>query len=390
MAETASISKTRALRETCFRGNHIGTDRAGTADLGNALDGIRIWNDAGDNTIGGTAEGAGNVIAYSGIHGASLFDNAGTGIAIRRNSIFGNRDLGIALGEDGVTTNDALDADGGPNNLQNFPELKFANTDGASTTVLAAMHGERNTTFTIEYFANSTADPSGYGEGAMFLGSDTVTTADDGDVVFVSILPVPAAVGAFVTATATAPDNSTSEFSEAVPLEVGLRISGTVYEDIDGDGEVSGAQGRPGVDVTICLDDGNGVPDSADTRLATLQTDAGGGYEFPSLAAARYWISVDSRTLAPEGGLNAGFDQADVWAEQTYGTAGALCDDGTGSESHSPDSRPVSRRATTRDLGHSRRARKGRTRQRGFAGRGHLRGRFRFQFLGRGQYSRRR
>jgi hypothetical protein len=40
---------------------------------------------------------------------------------------------------------------------------------------------------------------------------------------------------------------------------------------------------------------------------------------------------VDSRTINPDAGYNGGFGLGDVWAEQTYGVAGARCDDGTGS-----------------------------------------------------------
>lgn len=55
---------------TLILGNHIGTNLAGTADLGNEGDGIRI-DGGSDTVIGGAATGAGNLIAgnnASGIH----------------------------------------------------------------------------------------------------------------------------------------------------------------------------------------------------------------------------------------------------------------------------------------------------------------------------------
>ena len=51
-------------------------------------------------TIGGTASGAGNVIAYNG--GAGVFLEQGYGIPIRGNSIHDNAGLGIDLGPAGV------------------------------------------------------------------------------------------------------------------------------------------------------------------------------------------------------------------------------------------------------------------------------------------------
>src|SRR2546421_4576233 len=41
-----------------------------------------------------------------------------------------------------------------------------------------------------------------------------------------------------------------------------------------------------------------------------------------------YWIAVDSRTIAPSS-ASAAFG-ARPWAEQTFGPAGALCDNGNG------------------------------------------------------------
>jgi YVTN family beta-propeller protein len=48
-------------------GNYVGTDVTGTATLGNAFAGIQIDSQASGNTIGGSAPGAGNVIAASGL-----------------------------------------------------------------------------------------------------------------------------------------------------------------------------------------------------------------------------------------------------------------------------------------------------------------------------------
>ena len=66
-------------------GNYIGLDRNGTADLGNANQGVAIFNSASGNTIGGTAPGAGNVVS----------GNNGEGIVIRGvgttlNAVLGN------------------------------------------------------------------------------------------------------------------------------------------------------------------------------------------------------------------------------------------------------------------------------------------------------------
>jgi len=50
---------------TLIEGNKIGTDVSGTRPLGNLLDGIHAQDGASYNTIGGTAAGAGNTIAFN-------------------------------------------------------------------------------------------------------------------------------------------------------------------------------------------------------------------------------------------------------------------------------------------------------------------------------------
>src|SRR4029079_18068767 len=87
---------------TIVQGNLIGTDFTG-ATLGNAGEGIYVQNASA--TIGGTAVGAGNTIAFNAGGGVVVHTSA-TGVAIRGNSIFNNTGLGIDLQPAGVTAND--------------------------------------------------------------------------------------------------------------------------------------------------------------------------------------------------------------------------------------------------------------------------------------------
>jgi hypothetical protein len=66
------------------QGNLVGTDVNGTADLGNSSHGINI-EVPGNNTIGGTAAGAGNVISGNGGSGIRMF--AATGVVVQGNYI---------------------------------------------------------------------------------------------------------------------------------------------------------------------------------------------------------------------------------------------------------------------------------------------------------------
>ena len=107
---------------------------------------------------------------------------SGTGNMISSNSIYSNGALGINLGSDGVTLNDANDADSGPNNLQNFPVLDSVKFDLGAKKVF--VHGYlqsiSNSVYTLEFFTNKIGDNTGYGEGQTYLGSAQVTTDSTG------------------------------------------------------------------------------------------------------------------------------------------------------------------------------------------------------------------
>ena len=116
------------LGATCvIQGNFIGTNAAGTVAIGNTLHGIIITGGAHNNQVGGTAAGAGNLIAF----------NGGAGVLIGVDAVNFNSDAGVgnpccAIPSSqwrprhrperiGVTANDGNDPDTGGNNLQNFP-----------------------------------------------------------------------------------------------------------------------------------------------------------------------------------------------------------------------------------------------------------------------------
>lgn len=194
-----------------IQGNLIGLNAQGTGPLPNVFAGIECSFNSSDNTIGGTAPGAGNKIAFNGGPGVRLSE--GTRTAVRGNSIFSNGGLGIDLGPEGVTANDDFDADAGPNNLQNFPVLTSVMFSGNSTSIQGTLNSTPNATFQIDFYSSAALDPSGNGEGASFFGSTSITTDSNGNANINVTFPVSLGSRRVVTATATDADGNTSEFS---------------------------------------------------------------------------------------------------------------------------------------------------------------------------------
>jgi hypothetical protein len=205
-----------------IRGNYIGVAEDGITALPNTLHGIAISN-ASDTVVGGSEPGAGNIIAYNGFAGVTVATNVSPPAQrnlISRNSIFSNVQLGIDLGFNGVTANDASDADTGANNLQNYPVLTSANASSGATTLQGNLNSLANTSFTIEFFVNSECDGSGFGEGKSFLGATKVKNWGNDARIYIAF-PVDVHVGQFITATATEPSGNTSEFSQCIAVKAG-------------------------------------------------------------------------------------------------------------------------------------------------------------------------
>ncbi|MCP4901634.1 MAG: hypothetical protein GY906_32115 [bacterium] len=216
------------------QGNHIGTDRTGTKPVGNWSDGVEVsYNTQGD-VIGGLSEGASNTIAFNGDAGIRVLTydmhtkvEPPTGIRVVGNSIFSNGQLGIDLMSDGspyrpligeITPNDPGDVDTGPNSHQNFPVLTAAVRNGDRILLAGRLESSPDTEFEVDFYANREADPSGHGEGEVYLGQTIVTTNELGEAEFVTSFPIRLESAQYVTATAADPEGSTSEFSLALAI----------------------------------------------------------------------------------------------------------------------------------------------------------------------------
>ena len=204
-----------------IQGNLIGTDISGAYSQGFADrqdKGIYFESGVAGNTVGGTTPGSGNTIAYNNnaivMSTVNSTDGNGYANAFLGNSIHDNFHQGITLAPFGpyITPNDPGGPHAGPNHLQNFPVLTIAGA-GPISTVAGTLNSNASATFRLEFFANAAGDPSGYGQGARYLGHVDVMTDSSGNAAFSTATVGAFAAGEAITATATAPDGSTSEFS---------------------------------------------------------------------------------------------------------------------------------------------------------------------------------
>lgn len=192
---------------TTVQGNFIGTAADGVTALGNGGAGVDMFLTP-NNTIGGTNDGEGNIIAFNG--GVGVRNQLGTGNRIERNSIFSNVGLGIDQSTGGVTLNDFGDVD----DAQNFPRITSVTQTSTDVMISGILSSRVNMSYRLEFFGNDEADPSGFGEGQTFLGSTDVMTDGAGGAALAVSFPASSSFKSF-TATATSFLGESSEFSHA-------------------------------------------------------------------------------------------------------------------------------------------------------------------------------
>jgi uncharacterized repeat protein (TIGR01451 family) len=214
------------------KGNTIGLNAAQTGALGNGGAGIATF-EADDAEIGGTENGAANVISANstgiGLHTGS------TGTLIRRNAIYDNTGLGIDHGfNSAVDPNDGA-VGAGSNNGLDYPVITSALLGSGTLSVtgyVGSAPGQAafaNVEIDVLVADNDPADQDGevilgdglsepHGEAQTFI--DSCTTAADGT--FDCDLTVPGTVtlisGDFITALAYDAAGNTSEFGVDVAV----------------------------------------------------------------------------------------------------------------------------------------------------------------------------
>ncbi|MEF7615710.1 DUF4347 domain-containing protein [Aquincola sp. MAHUQ-54] len=237
---------------TLVQGNRIGTDLAGTANWGTQQNGILLED--GSAPISGPANNQilDNIVAFSGQGGVytvaiQAYNTTGTGNTLSRNLVYGSAGLGIDLGANGVTANDAGDGDTGVNNLQNFPVLTLARTDEAGqVTVAGTLNSTANSYFRIEFFASASGNSSGYGLGEIYLGhADVATNASGNASIAATLNGVAMPAGYVVSATATRATSAaytaftdTSEFAKnvvAISSTQAVLVVDTNADTVNGD-----------------------------------------------------------------------------------------------------------------------------------------------------------
>jgi hypothetical protein len=206
---------------TTVQGNSIGVQPDGTTPMGNGSHGIFVTpldttnGNARSNVIGGTAAGAGNVIAHNAGAGVFIDYNAtylSDRNAVRGNSMFQNGSLGIDLLAAGSTPNDNCDVDAGANTKLNFPVITAATPSGANTTITGTLNSTASSAFTIDLYSSPSPDGSQFGEGRTYVGSTTLSTNGTCTGSFSVSLPTPLDSPIW-SATALDVNGNTSEFS---------------------------------------------------------------------------------------------------------------------------------------------------------------------------------
>jgi hypothetical protein len=221
-------------------GNYVGLDAAGSGPLPNGLGGVLVFNNAAGNVVGGSAPGAGNVIAFNadqGSPGANL--KPGVGVLVDGGTVTGNSILSNSIYSNASKTGISLSHGGNAN--QAPPSVSAVKSAKKKTTISGSTP---NAGARVEVFANpNCGDP----EGKSFLGSAKVSGSGWS-------LQVPRlAAGKGVTATATPVSTAnTSLFSNCRSAAGSFKCAGRTAT-IVGSGSRDVLRGTKKRDVIVAL-----------------------------------------------------------------------------------------------------------------------------------------
>lgn len=219
-----------------IQGNFIGVGADGSTPIaGNGADARGVWMT--DNSgvspqrtqIGGANAGDGNVIAHWPGNGIRV-EHSSAAVAAPAssrwmgNSIHSNNALGVEV-IDATRPESSNPMQPPPPWGERFPLISSASGNGTGTQVNYALAGNQaSVQYRVEVFANTSCDPTNFGEGQFVLGSATVTTDPAGNYsgAFNNLTPLfPGQNYVTMTATYTASniEGQSSEFSQCVLVQ---------------------------------------------------------------------------------------------------------------------------------------------------------------------------
>jgi parallel beta-helix repeat protein len=256
-----------------------------TTPAGNTSAGIFV-NDSSGNTF------SDNLIRFNQV-GIALQTPLPPQVPGLRNQLLGNRissntNLGIDLGWNGVTANDAGDGDAGANNYQNFPVITDATNTSSETQVSVDLSSFAGGSYTLQFFSSATCDPGGYGEGEQLVATFLATAPGSGSF----SLPLTPA-GHAITATATDTDGNTSEFSACAI------VNGTVVTNAGDSGAGS---------LRAAIANANSIPG---TQTITFDI-PGASPASPALIAAVSSLPVITQPVIIDATTQPGYDDRPV------------------------------------------------------------------------------
>ena len=205
-----------------FLNNFIGTNRAVSAAFPNGT-GVRQLSGSTQQNVY-----AQNAVLYSGHYGFEVDGGAAaiTTNTINSNSVAGVHVSGVAgilISENQIysTTGPGIELVNGANHDQPAPVLSSATANGPNTEVVGSLSGATpGTQYQIQLFRSATCGSGSNPQGADFISNFDQTADGNGHFDFDASNNV-AGTGNVITATAIAPDGSTSVFSACVTASGG-------------------------------------------------------------------------------------------------------------------------------------------------------------------------
>jgi uncharacterized repeat protein (TIGR02543 family) len=239
---------TNPVTNNSIVGNLIGTQIDGESPLPNQ-DGVFYLGDVRNAYLGGFTADRENTVAFNTRSGVFMVPHdtpdglfLPSSCSVMNNSIHSNGMIGIGFGTTSIIENDADDADTGPNNLQNFPEISevlFNEGTGQMevTYHIPSLPGNSVYHLHVHFYATNPAER----QGKTLLGEDLFLSTDftnGGKTAIFTIPPgVNFAVGDQITSTATDGMRNTSQFG-AVTVSDNAQVFHNLTVNVVGNGSV--------------------------------------------------------------------------------------------------------------------------------------------------------